>query len=392
VLAPEVGIGLEERLILELVGSRLAPPTGQGTDTEPDGVDWGRLVAVARAHGVLPLVRQALSEGFVPELASDDRAAIDRAADAATRRSLLMTSSLLSLLAELSSAGITAVPWKGPVLAELLWSDVGMRQYADLDLLVRHADLERSRDLLLERGFRRAVPQPAWQEASYVERVGVVELVRDSDALVVEVHWTVVPSYFSSAMDPEGIWQRLEQATIARRTIMTLAPEDLLIALSIHGFKHRWERLGWIVDVARLLQVRPGMDWAGLQRRTKRDGSRRLVRIAVGVATEMFGRAVPIEARAALGDDETATRIVEEIASAVLRRLPVGHSAEAPVLHARARERRRDRLAYFLTALTTSTRGDWATMPVPARLSGVYRLVRPVRLLVRYINHVRRGA
>lgn len=163
--ATDAGIGREERLILDLARSRLVPATGGGAGIEPDGVDWDRLVAVARAHGVLPLVRRALSESSVPGLASDARSVVDDAADAAARRSLFMTSSLLNLLAELASAGVTAVPWKGPVLAQMLWSDVAMRQYADLDLLVRRPDLDRARDLLLGSGFRRIVQLPAWQEA-----------------------------------------------------------------------------------------------------------------------------------------------------------------------------------------------------------------------------------
>lgn len=391
-LTAEDGIGREERLILELARSRLVPPGRGAPGTEADGVDWERLVAIARAHGVLPLVRRALSAGSVPGLASDARLVVDDAADAAARHSLLMTSTLLRLLAQLSSAGVTAVPWKGPVLAAMLWSDVAMRQYADLDLLVRRADLERARDLLLGSGFRRIVPLSAWQEASYVERNGTLEMVRDSDGLVVEVHWTIVPNHYSAAMDPDGLWHRLEEATIARRTVLTLAPEDLLVALSIHGFKHRWERLGWIVDVARLLQVRPGMNWAGIRERTRRDGSQRLVRIAVGLAADMFHPAVATEALDALGRDDKASRIVEELRPAVLRRLPDGHVVNASGLHVRGRERRRDRLAYVVRAVTTSTVGDWAAIAVPPRLSGIYRLVRPVRILARYLNRVRRGA
>ena len=389
-LTADAGIGLEERLILDLTRTRLAPRAEGGLGIEADGIDWERLVAVARGHGVLPLVRRALSEGSLPSLASDARSVVEDAADAAARRSLLMTSKLLQLLAELSAAGVAAVPWKGPVLAQMLWSDVAMRQYGDLDLLVRRADLERARDVLLATGFRRVAPLPAWQETSYVERNGELELIRDSDGLVVEVHWTVVPSYYASAMDPEGIWERLEKATIARRTVMTLGPEDLLVALSIHGFKHRWERLGWIADIARLVQVRPALDWAGLRQRTGRDGSQRIVRLAIGLAGRLFASAELRAAAHQLAQDGAADELVEELAAEVLHRMPDGHSVHVTSMQARGRERWRDRIAFVATALTTANGGDWALVTVPGRVSGVYRLIRPLRLVATYVNRARR--
>ncbi len=384
--------GREEQLILDLARSRIVPRAGREAPIEVGGVDWEWLVGFARAHGVLPLVRRALSEGAVPSLGSEARAIVDGAADAGARHSLLMTSKLLQLLAQLSSAGVTAVPWKGPVLAAMLWSDVAMRQYADLDVLVRRADLERARDVLLGAGFRRVVPLSPWQEPRYIARNGTLEMIRESDGLVVEIGWTMVPNHYSSAMDADGIWDRLEEIEIARRTVRTLAPEDVLVALSIHGFKHRWERLGWIVDVARLIQVRPGIDWAAIRERTRRDGSQRLVRIAAGIAGAMLYPAVAAEALRVLGPDAKAERIVDELRPAVLRRVPDGHVINASALHLRARERGRDRIAYALRGLTTSTVGDWRAFGVPPRMSGLYGIVRPVRLLARYLNRVRRGA
>ena len=389
-LTADSGIAREERLILDLTRSRLIPQRGDGGGIEADGVDWERLVAVARAHGVLPLVRLALFDGSLPGLPSGAASLVAAAADAAARRSLLMTSMLLQLLSELWAAGVAAVPWKGPVLAQMLWSDVAMRQYGDLDLLVRRSDVLRARDVLLGTGFRRIVPLPAWQEASYVERNGELELIRDRDGLVVEVHWTVVPNYYASAMDPEGIWERLEEATIARRTVMTLGPEDLLVALSIHGFKHRWERLGWIADIARLVQVRPALDWSGLRDRTERDGSQRIVRVAIGLAGRLFASAELQAAADHLGHDGAADELVEELAAEVLHRMPDGHSVHVTSMQARGRERWRDRVAYAWTALTTANGGDWALITVPGRVSGVYRLIRPLRLVATYVNRVRR--
>jgi Uncharacterised nucleotidyltransferase len=381
--------GAEERLIVALAKSRL---TASALDVlDASGVDTGRFISVARSHGVLPIVRRALHDAVVPGLGPDTRAAVDEAADGAARRSLQMTAALLDLLGTLAAAGVPTLAWKGPVLAEMLWSDVAARQYSDLDLLVRRTDIPRARDVLLAEGFRPSVTREPWQHARYVERVGVVELVRDRDALPVEVHWTVVPTYFSSAMQPDGIWERVQDARVARHVVPTLAVEDLLIALSIHGFKHRWERLGWIVDIARLLDVRRDIDWAVLAARTRRDGSQRLLQIAIGLTTELFGLSPPVAAaQLSLGNDATARRIIAKIAPGVLGRLPDGRFAPISAMDMAARERRIDRVLYLIRALTTPTRGDWEALPLPPRLRAVHRVVRPIRLLWVYARG-RRG-
>jgi hypothetical protein len=37
--------------------------------------------------------------------------------------------------------------------------------------------------------------------------------------------------------------------------------ERLLLALAIHGTRHVWARLAWLVDLAAILRTRPRLDW-----------------------------------------------------------------------------------------------------------------------------------
>ena len=52
--------------------------------------------------------------------------------------------------------------------------------------------------------------------------------------------------------------ERLEEVATAGTTFRTLPADVLLVALCVHGAKHVWERLGWIVDVAELIAAAPG--------------------------------------------------------------------------------------------------------------------------------------
>ena len=52
-------------------------------------------------------------------------------------RALWLTLELLNIHRHLQTRGLEVLPYKGPVLAETLYGNVAMRQFSDLDLLIR---------------------------------------------------------------------------------------------------------------------------------------------------------------------------------------------------------------------------------------------------------------
>jgi hypothetical protein len=381
----------EERLVLAVLRSLLSADRDAGATAavHAEGIDWERLVSVASAHGVVPLVHHGLAGGYGASAPEAGRQQVRDAAERSVKRSLHLTASLLNILDALAAQGIEAVPWKGPALAQALWGDVGLRQYVDLDLLVRRGDVQRAGEALVASGFRRRAQIPDGQQENYVEHFGELEFVRGSDGITVELHWTIVPSYYASAMDARTIWGRLETIWLAGRQMKSLAAEDVLIGLAIHGFKHKFERLEWVMDIARLIQVRPELDWGAIRERTREHGSQRIVRVALGVAWRLFGSATARAAGDQMGADATADRIADELAREVASRVPDGHATHISTMDALGRERRRDRVAYFIAAATRPNPADWRAVSVPRRLGFLYVAVRPVRLLRRSLSRRR---
>jgi hypothetical protein len=57
------------------------------------------------------------------------------------------------------------------------------------------------------------------------------------------------------SLDPKSLWERLEPIDLVGTAVLGLPLEDVLLFLCLHGFKHGWERVGWICDVTELLRV-----------------------------------------------------------------------------------------------------------------------------------------
>jgi hypothetical protein len=337
--------------------------------------DWSRVLTLGAAHAVLPLVHRAcMGRSDVPQLLQDDLAAWF---DEHTRRALRLTGELMRILRRLEAAGITAVPWKGPILAQRAYGDLRLRWSYDLDVIVERQQLATARDLLLAEGFRTEKPMSHAQQEVYVDHQGELELVRDADELWLELHWIVVPTYYAPPRRDLGIRARLTTATLARATVPALAVEDELEALCVHGSKHRWDRLLWVVDIAMLVGTQP-VDWHGLLDRARRHGNLRMVHLGLLLARSLAGARLPPEALRSASRDRSAITL-QRVAERQLFLDP--DARPGPFLfHARMRERARDRARYAVGVLYTPSGADWETVALPRWLFPLYSAARPFRL------------
>ena len=116
-------------------------------------VDWDCLIAIAHQHRVLPLVYRSLTRmnAAVPERAINRLRATFQAN---VRRNLFLCSELLRIIELFRENGIASIPYKGPIVASLVYGDISLRQFADLDVIVPIPDVTKARALLVARGYR----------------------------------------------------------------------------------------------------------------------------------------------------------------------------------------------------------------------------------------------
>ena len=118
-------------------------------------VDWNEILLLAEFHGVLPLAARNLMEhgrALPPEIERLLRSAQEEN----LRRSLWFTAELARIMQHFERRQLRAVPFKGPVLAQSLYSDAALRSYSDLDFLISPNDFERAKQALADIGYRPA--------------------------------------------------------------------------------------------------------------------------------------------------------------------------------------------------------------------------------------------
>jgi hypothetical protein len=343
-------------------------------------LDWPYLVRMAARQGMMPLLYwsldridpKAVPSPFLDQLRTDFQ---DN-----SRYNLLLTRELLKLLDLLQEHGIPAIPFKGPILASSVYGNLALRRSVDLDILVRDSHVLAAQDLFLSQEYR-----PRWllphEQRGALWRSGQCKFF---GKVVVELHWDIAPRSFSFPFHPDRLWDRLRPVSMGGSQVLTFSPEDLLLLLCVHGAKHRWERLAWICDVAKLIQVHQDLDWEWTMGQAQALGLERMVLLGLFLAGDSLGAEVPEAVKRRI----RAEPAIELLASQVLRWLfqEAGGPSEISkaLFHLRAMDRGRDRLQYGLGRIATPNSADRASLPLPGVLSLLYYPLRPLRLLGKY--------
>jgi Uncharacterised nucleotidyltransferase len=212
----------------------------------PESLDWQALLDLAEIHGVLAIFCKHFG-GVLPEPFTDRLRAQWTAC-------AFLSSELQGLLKEFDLHGLEVLPLKGPLMAETLYGSAGLRPSDDLDLLVRREDFARAQAVLSKLNF-----SPIYEADDYHQAF-------QRDNTCVELHFSVAPPS-SPAMDLQGAWERSLSVAFRGEKARSFAPADLLVYLTLHGVKHEFARLIWVLDAARALA---SIDDDGIQQALKR--------------------------------------------------------------------------------------------------------------------------
>src|SRR6266478_3474703 len=288
-------------------------------------LDWDYLLAMADRHSLIPLLHYHLSSIDSRAVPPAVMSRLEEMNRENTRFNLFLTGELLKLMTLLQDHGIEAIPFKGPTLALSAYGDIGLRQFGDLDILIKRQDFLAVRDLLLANGFTPRPDLNSAQQAALL-RFDCSHNFANAKDVWVDVHWDIVAPYYSVKIRADRLWDHLQPVTLNGRQILTLSTEDLLLILCLHGFTHLWERLGWICDVASLIDQQENIDWRLVMENANKLGLRRILLLGLVLASELLDASLPAEMRQAADGDAVVKRLAHQVEEQLFRehRAPPG--------------------------------------------------------------------
>lgn len=350
-------------------------------------IDWEYLHSTAACHGVTPLLYHSLNKTCPEAVPQTILKQLRDYFHAHSLHNLFLTQELLKLLNLFQANGILAIPFKGPVLAASAYGNLSLRQFCDLDILIQEPDLPKATDLLISQGYQpppqlaEAQEKPYFQFEQFLESAkyqGSYDFLHNNKEVAVELHWSLTRKDFAFPVDFKHLWKHIEPVSLAGMTVPNFSPEYSLLYLCVHGSKHCWERLAWIVDIAQLLQTHQGIDWEQVMKQSRILGTERVLWLGLLLADKLMGTTLPNKVWQRMQADTVARELSLQVWEQ-LSNEPLEGLAQYIFIF-KARERLLDKFRYFLGVTMTPTEKEWEFLQLPKFLSFLYYPLRPIRL------------
>jgi Uncharacterised nucleotidyltransferase/Methyltransferase domain len=348
------------------------------------GLNWSELLACAIQHKLAPALYESVRDLDAGWFARDQRETLAEIALSTGRSNLAYMSEMLRLHGLFEAAQIPAIPFKGPALAWLAYPNFAQRSCVDLDFVIPQRYIPEAVSMLQAHGYTPQFSAIEAQAGLHGPAPGQYAFAPAGRRSFVELHTERTLRYFSRPINLEEMNSRLVPLQIGGQNLRTFSVEDLLVMLCVHGAKHFWERLAWIVDIAQLI-TSCEVDWPLLSEIAAKRESTRLLLLGLYLAHELVGASLPQSVLERTHGDAQ----VQWLASKVLEQY-AGNSDSSIGVWPRALFRLRSCDGYWqgmrqlFRLAMKPTESDRQTIQLPGFLSPLYTLVRPFRLLRDY--------
>jgi hypothetical protein len=348
------------------------------------GVDWNLVVEQGQRHDILPLVFWTLKNQCPDKVPGPIMKELGEFFQANARKNLFAIRELLRILTLLEEKGITAIPFKGPVLTSILFRNPGLRCYSDLDILIAPRDFHRATQILEDLHYAPITPlNSPFQEEVLLKSAYEYSFYSKTRETQIDLHWGIYLDWVYDPGQADQWWQRIEETFLGPKSVSTLSLEDLLLVLAVHGFLHGWSSIKWISDLGKLLETRE-MDWSYVFRKATQKRCRRMTLTSILLAKKLLMAPVPDQIYDLVEKDKTAVYLAKKISDRIHSNITLGLIANLFPMFL-SNDHFLDRLRYVLWVTLTPRLKDGQALNLPDRLHFLYYLVRPVRLFIAYI-------
>jgi hypothetical protein len=304
---------------------------------------WPHILKLAERHRVVGCLTAAKTLG----LEASDLEVLRTILQGHAQNQLRARSNFAGLAQQLQQAEVDFLVFKGMALQDSLYQGC-FRTWGDIDVICRPEHLARMRRILAKSHFQ-LLNEP---------RHSFPSVFIGDNALEIDVHTSFIEPYVMEAPNFDEVFSR--RVSPQGSCYDTLDPIDHLLVLLLHGLKHQWCRLQWLLDVALALQSLGEDSLLELEERARQIRALRAIRVGIRLTTDVLS-APP--ARMDLTRNEHATLL--SLCDAYKRRLflelpnSMWMKGKNSLLHLRALEGTTRRMKYL-----TGRFGNYLTLPV----------------------------
>lgn len=355
--------------------------------------NWDHLIQMSINYGLVQLLYANLINDYADKLPLEVRAKLKNIFTANVAHNMELTSEMLKILRLLRDVDIPAIPFKGPVLATSCYGSYFLRQYGDIDILVKSQDSFKVKELLIAQNFR-LTEERGWQQSFIYNPKPEIEI---------DLHWELAPLHFPFRHpDFEKLWQRREVMELNIEKIDTFSTVDTLLILIVQIAKGGYEAnesLAHICDLAHLLYQQKDLSWGKLLQEVQDFQLERAFYIGLNLAIDIFGTLLPPEVEKTLLEQNKKDPVIGIYVNQIKKRLFSNKKTSLIEAHffrylmkygTAIKVYRHVYVIWQFFAflikdgITDINEKDRDFYTLPRKLSFLYHVIRPVRIIIQH--------
>ena len=343
-------------------------------------INWDYVFASAQAHGLLPLLHKHLTSVAGDLVPGHFLSRLKRESVANSQNVLHLIGKQLRVYKLFKENDIPIALFKGPLLAQMAYGEISLRQAGDIDALIARQHFDRARTLLESLGYEMSPRLTPAQLASHLSNHCEIQFMRDEWFTVVDLHWELAPRSFVFKVKAEELLSRLQSVSLAGTTVETFSAEDLVLYQAMHGAKHLWRRLEWISSLAESVRASSTLNWDTVVERASQARATRMLGLGLRLVEGFSDVRIPSHVLAAIDSDREMQQMSRSIRAQLFTTKGAADSTETNLYNLRVMDRKRDALISAVRAIFVPTLPDWQALALPSPLHSLYYAYRPLRL------------
>jgi len=258
---------LQAEDLLILSGIKIAPTQAelkQINELIPQIKDWNYFTKTAIEHQAGPLLYKKLpllsNSNMIPEAVQGN---FKQAWLKTLSRSMVLIEHFKKISEAFKSEQLPVIAMKGILLSDWLYREIGLRQFSDMDLLVKEEDSEKCLDILREMGYQSSEYTQSKFVKENTETVHFPPMIKNG--VSIEIHIKIHRNSEPYHVNVAELWEKAIPVTIHGVDTMAFNINDLLLHLCLHLDKHFCNgkiQFTCFYDIANLLEQHAAkIDW-----------------------------------------------------------------------------------------------------------------------------------
>jgi len=303
------------------------------------------------------------------------------------KTNMAMTSKLIHITHLLHSQQIPILCFKGPSLATQIYGDITLRQYGDLDILVKKQDKDKALTLLYKEQFIPEINLLPHSKKTFFSAVNVLGFHSPKKHIFLELHWELLSKNYAIHWEESYLWKNTQSICINQQILQTLSHTNHFLYLCAHGSKHLYARLAWVSDIDHYIQNQNNLDWEEILHEAKRLGIIRILYLSLFLAKNLLGTPLPHRVTIKMSQDIVAKKLAKQLINLHFTTMQQKEKdIHSFVLLWQMRENASDKIRFAWHALFSAKLDDFRFIQLPNYLAFLYPLLRPFRLMLKYLK------